>query len=261
MPDVTSTGIARCIRHLAIRTPAVIRAAIITGGVTPVFYFVILGFGLGSVIDRNDASAVGGNYLQFVGSGLLATAAIEWAFREGLWPTSTLLRWERTYDGMANTPTTIDEIATSHMLWLVLRMVGAAVLFTGVLFAFGAAESWWALTGPLVAGLTCLAVAGWVTGFVAADDQDVHYPLVLRMGMFPMVIFSGAFFPLDGVPAAAAFIARLFPAYHGVELSRAVNSGEFAGVGGHLAYLAVLAIAGWAFQLHYFRGVLRGERP
>ncbi len=260
-PDLTLTGLRRCIRHLAIRTPALIRAAFITGAAQPVFYFLVLGLGLGSIIDGTRADAVGGNYLHFVGPGLLAASSVQWSFQEGLWPTASLLRWEHTYQAVATTPTTLDEIATSHVLWIALRMMAAAVPFTVVLAIFGAADSPWAITAPLVAALTCLSTAPWVSGFVAATENDIYYALVMRMGMFPMFIFSGAFFPLDSVPAFAEFLAKLFPAYHGVELSRAVTGGRLDGVALHITYLLLVAGAGWVYELRSFRAILDGSHP
>ncbi len=259
-PDLSGPGLYRFIEHQAVRTPALIRAAFITGAIQPTFYFLVLGLGLGTLISANDSSNLEGGYLQYVGPGLLAASAIQWAFQEGLWPTSESLRWARTYSGSATTPTTIDEIAVGHSLWIAIRFTVAAVFYTLVLVAFGVTKSWLAVFAPLAAGLTVLSSVGWVSGFVARDDNDSHYPLVLRLVLFPMFMFSGAFFPLDTMPAGVGFVASMLPAYHGVELSRAVITGETAGMGIHLGYLTVVGLAGLVFQFGGFRAILEGDR-
>ncbi len=65
--------------------------------------------------------------------------------------------------------------------------------------------------------------------------------------MIPLFLFSGAFFPIGNLSPPLEWVARLTPLWHGVDLTRMLVLGHvrpgLALV--HLAYLLVLALAGW----------------
>ena len=44
--------------------------------------------------------------------------------------------------------------------------------------------------------------------------------MLFRLGVFPMFLFSGAFFPITNLGEIGAWLARLTPLWHGVNLSR-----------------------------------------
>ena len=44
--------------------------------------------------------------------------------------------------------------------------------------------------------------------------------MLFRLGVFPLFLFSGAFFPVANLGDVRAWIARLTPLWHGVNLSR-----------------------------------------
>ena len=65
------------------------------------------------------------------------------------------------------------------------------------------------------------------------------------LGVTPMFLFSGVFFPLDGLPPLVRGVAWLSPLYHLVEVVRALTLGRVGlATAGHVAWmLAVLALA------------------
>ena len=44
--------------------------------------------------------------------------------------------------------------------------------------------------------------------------------MLFRLGVFPLFLFSGAFFPIANLGDVGAWLARLTPLWHGVNLSR-----------------------------------------
>ena len=259
--SITATGVARVMEHLYARTPAKFRSAMVAGLINPVFFLGLLGVGLGSLVDERQATsgaALGtDSYLEFIGPGLLAISAVLWAFGQSLWPTSAAFRWARTYVLTAATPVSKGEIAVAHVGWIVARFMVASVLFTMVLAVAGAVSSWWAILCPAAAGLTVSAIAAGACGFTVRQEKEDAFPLIMRLGAIPMFLFSGAFFPLSEMPATVAWMARLTPAWHGVELCRDMAVGQFDWLSAvHVLYLAALTAVGLMAAVRGFEKVL-----
>jgi lipooligosaccharide transport system permease protein len=68
----------------------------------------------------------------------------------------------------------------------------------------------------------------------------------MRLGIIPLVLFSGTFFPLDQLPGWAQALAAVSPLWHGVELCRAATTGraDLLPVMGHIAVLAAYVVVG-----------------
>jgi len=79
----------------------------------PVLYLVSIGLGLGSYIDKNTgAMGVDGvSYLTFLAPALLATAAIQGAMDETIYPTLEGFKWNKTFFSMNATPLSGNQIA------------------------------------------------------------------------------------------------------------------------------------------------------
>ena len=50
--------------------------------------------------------------------------------------------------------------------------------------------------------------------------SESGFALVFRLGVMPMMLFSGAFFPIAQLPDAITWLAYITPIWHGVELCR-----------------------------------------
>jgi lipooligosaccharide transport system permease protein len=68
----------------------------------------------------------------------------------------------------------------------------------------------------------------------------------MRLGIIPLFLFSGTFFPLDQLPAVLRPVAWATPLWHGVEVCRALTTGEIVAVEvmAHLGVLAAFVAAG-----------------
>ncbi|MFT7599639.1 MAG: lipooligosaccharide transport system permease protein [Acidimicrobiales bacterium] len=244
-------GLSAFLTHQALRSRSTWRTTIISGVVTPVFFLLALGVGLGSMV--TDRSGLGTtDYLSFVGPGLLATAAMQQGGQQSLWPTLGALKWEGNYQAALLTPLTSAELATGHILWIGARLLVSSVLFTLVLFGFGIVASPLGLLAPLVATLTGLSFAAPLSAFCATRDSDMSFSLIVR-GLLFVFLFSGAFFPIDQLPAALQWAARVMPVWHGVELCRSLLAGSMqASDLLRLGYLILVSIVGWRMALRTF---------
>ena len=77
--------------------------------------------------------------------------------------------------------------------------------------------------------------------------DESGFSLIFRLGMIPMFLFSGAFFPITNLGPVMEFLARLTPLWHGVDLTRMLVLGRvdwpLAAI--HVVYLVVLTVVGY----------------
>lgn len=257
---VSRSGLVRFFEHQLRRYRRSWRGTVISGVANPLLFLLAIGVGLGSLVDEGGRGDLGeaATYLEFVGPGLLAAAAMLAGSTESLWPTLGALKWEGTYKSVLSTPLTPAELATGHLAWIGFRVTVGATLFTSVLVAFGIPTSPLAVLAPLAASLTALAHAAPVSAFTASQETDETFPIINRLGIVPLFLFSGTFFPVDQLPGALAVVARLTPSWHGVELTRGLVLGSTTALGalGHVGYLLAFVAVGWWFALRTFSGRL-----
>src|SRR5437773_6664950 len=95
------------------------------------------------------------------------------------------------------------------------------------------------LPGALLIGFAFAAVGMAATSFMRTwQDFDL-----IQLVILPMFLFSGTFFPIDGLPDGIRVIVQLSPLYHGVDLLRSLSVGI---VGPstivHVVYLSVMGL-------------------
>jgi lipooligosaccharide transport system permease protein len=219
----------------------------------PVLFFFGMGLAVGEYIDRGGGLDL--PYVQFVGSGLLAFTGVQIAMMEAGYPVMGGFKWLRTYYGMAAAPLRIADIVVGQLGYIALRVALAAVAFLVVMIPFGAVESGWAAVTPVVAVLTGLAVAAPMFAYSASIDSSNLMTIMFRFALLPMMLFSGAFFPVEQLPAGLEPLAYALPMWHGVELCRAaaVGVGTAWPVPVHLGYQALWFAGGLLLAVARFR--------
>jgi lipooligosaccharide transport system permease protein len=123
-----------------------------------------------------------------------------------------------------------------------------ASLFTAIAALLGAVPSPWGVLAVPAAALGGLAFAAPLCAYSAAQDSDLSFPVIMRVAVMPMFLFSGTFFPIDQLPAAFQVLARALPLWHAVELCRGFTTGTIdpGAAAVHVAYLlACLGIGCW----------------
>ncbi|MEM8925400.1 MAG: ABC transporter permease [Actinomycetota bacterium] len=241
--------------HQLWRFRASFRTTILSGLVGPLVYLLGIGIGIGTQVDVDAAGLSTGRYLDFVGPGLMAAAAMQLGASEGLWVTAGALKWQGNYLSIVSTPLGIGQLFIGHTVWVGFRALVGAVAFLLVLVLFGVPTLATTVLTPFVAALTAMAfvapISAWTGWVTSKGDSDQSFPMIFRLFILPAYLFSGAFYPIEDLPTALTWIGRVLPVWHGVELSRGlmVDVGLTAGVaaihlGVLLAYIALGAIAG-----------------
>jgi lipooligosaccharide transport system permease protein len=236
------------------------RGGLLSTIVTPVFFLVSLGFGLGRFVDDSgSAGAVAGiSYAAFLAPGLLAAQAMQTAGFSSTYPIMGRVVWDRIYSGMLSTPITIPGIVFGELAWIAARLMIATTAFLLVMVLFGLVASPSGVLAMPAAVLTGLAFAAPIMAFTPTQRNDQAFSAIFRFGITPMFLFSGTFFPIEQLPPLIQPIAWITPLYHGVALCRQLTLGivEPVTVVIHLGVLAVYIAIGTAVALVTFRRTL-----
>lgn len=223
------------------------KGSVVSSFLQPWLYVAAMGLLLGSYIDEA-SSGVGGapTYLDFIAPGLLAATAMQTAAGEVMWPVMGAIKWDRTYYGMMATPLRIVDIVVGHLGFAVFRIASTCAVFVLVLSLMGIFSS---VPGALLAWaaavLTGTAIATPIYGFSAGATSEQGFALIFRLGVMPMFLFSGAFFPVSNLSEPLEWVARVTPLWHGVELCRMSSLQSWDAMAFvHVAYLGALAAFG-----------------
>jgi lipooligosaccharide transport system permease protein len=242
------------LRHHLQRNRRVWWSTVSVGLMSPTLFLLALGAGLGSQIDDAKLAELGvGSYLDYIGPGVLIVTAMQVSAQDAMWPTMGMIKWGGVYKALLATPISAGELAVGHVAWIGLRALVSASTFLVVLAIAGALGSWWAVTIPLLAMLIGWVHAAPLVAACAKVGEENIFAMINRMVLFPLFLFSGAFFDVDEMPAAVAWAARATPSWHGVEAARSLAIGDVGLVDvGHVAYLVVLSILGFAVARRSF---------
>jgi lipooligosaccharide transport system permease protein len=233
------------------------RSVLINGTLTPLFYVLALGVGLGTAVNRAGGSAqLGVPYLVFVAPALLVAAAVQNAAGDATYPILSKFKWERCFHGMAATPLSPAEIADGTLVWIALRALAGSAVYLAIMSAFGATQRWLAVLAIPAAALCAFAFAAPVAAFSASrTNEGQGFNVLSRFIIVPMFLFSGTFYPIDRLPEWGRWLAYATPLWHGTELARAAAIGgrSALAIAGDIAYLTVLAAVGVVLSRRYFR--------
>lgn len=200
---------------------------IVSGAFEPVFYLLGIGLGLGAIIETvplADGRAV--PYAAYVAPALVASAAMNGAVFETIFNVFFKLNYAKTYDGVLATPMGISEIAIGELLWALMRSALYAVAMFLLMLAMGLILS---PLGILMIPAALLVAAAFAAAGLAGTSylrtvNDFDIPLGLIV--MPMFLFSGTFFPIEGVlPDWLVTIISFTPLYHGIGLIRGLSTG------------------------------------
>jgi lipooligosaccharide transport system permease protein len=223
----------------------------------PLFYLGAMGYGLGSLVDKNGTASLGGvPYVVFVAPAVLAVQAMNSGLTNALFPVFGGIHWNRIYLAARATMLRPGDIYRGHLLFITMRITMNSACFVVLMAVFGLIRSPWAvllLPASVLLGFAfATPSAAWA---VTLDNQTaMNYPI--RFGAVPLMLFSGTFFPITQLPGWIRPLAYATPLWHGVALCRALSLGDVdAGSAAiNVAYLAAMAAIGlWAGGRTYRR--------
>ena len=214
--------------------------------VEPTIYLLAFGFGFGSLV-----STIGGyDYVDFVGTGTVATAVLFSSAFPAMFGTFVKYSFQKTYDAILAAPVDTEELVTAESLWIATRagVYGCVPMIVAIFF--GLDPSWGMLFVPFI---------GWIAGFgwanfgimiagFAKSFENFNY--VVSAVLTPLFLLAGSFFPLDGFPDWAQALAQVNPLYHCVQLIRDAVFGFEGWVDlYHVAVLVAFGLLMWRIAI------------
>ena len=208
----------------------------------PIIYLLAFGVGLGStIVDRVD----GLDYVEFVGTGMVATAVIFSSALPAMFGTFVKHRFQNTYDAILAAPVDVEELVTAEALWIGIRSGFYGCFPLLVAMAFGLDPAPGMLLVPLFCFVTALAFASFGIAVAGTVNKIDQFSYVTTLFVTPLFLVAGTFFPIDQLPEALQVLANFNPLYQLVELVRHASFGFEAADPLRLAALIALALALW----------------
>jgi len=221
----------------------------------PLLYLLALGYGLGAFVGQ----VQGLPYVVFLASGIVCSSAMNAATLEATYSAYVRMAVQQTWEGILVTPMGVREIVLGELAWSATKALINAAPILVVAAALGAVHGWqalWVLPVTLAVGLSFGAMALVVTAFARGFDFFLYYATLV---ITPMLLFSGVFFPLSGMPAIIRGGARFLPLTHAVDVVRPLMTGQrLENVPLHLLILGVYALGGYLLALRLLRKRLIG---
>lgn len=208
----------------------------------PALYILAFGAGLGSMVGDVAVAGRTVGYTAYIAPGLIAASIMWQSFYENTYASFVRMYYQKTFDSMLATPLSLEDVITAEILWGATKSVAATLLMGMVVAAFGYVslpQGLWLLPLAALGGLAFGSAAMWITGVTPTIDM---FNLPIFLFITPMFLFSGAFFPVESLPAWASLLAKVLPLYHLTQACRAVCLGQAdAAALGNAAYLALVA--------------------
>ena len=208
----------------------------------PIVYLLAFGLGLGAtLVDEVE----GVPYIQFVGTGMVATAVIFSSALPSMFGTFVKHRFQNTYEAILAAPVDVEELVSAEMLWIAIRSAVYGCVPLIVTFFWGLDPAPGMLLVPLFAFVTALGFAGFGVAMAATVAKIDQFNYVTALFVTPLFLVAGTFFPINGLPEGVQVIAQANPLHQLVELVRGGAFGFEAVDLARFAFLVAFALLTW----------------
>jgi len=222
------------------------RSATFSSTVEPTIYLLAFGFGFGSLVSR-----VGGyDYVDFVGTGIVATAVLFSSAFPAMFGTFVKYQFQRTYDAILAAPVDTEELVTAEALWIATRAGVYGCIPMLVAIPFGLDPSWGMFAVPFIAwisgyGWACFGIA--VAGYAKSIE---NFSYIVSAVLTPLFLVAGTFFPISTLPDWAQVLANFNPLYQCVQLVRSAVFGVWGWEDlGRVAVLFAFGLLMWRIAI------------
>jgi lipooligosaccharide transport system permease protein len=178
---------------------------------------------VGAYVQKVTSGGQAYSYLAFMAPGMVAVGVMFHSVFDTMYGAFVRLRYQKTFDAIITTPLSAEDILLGEILSGATKglFAGAAILLIISLFGLAAyPASLVILPLAVLAGLLFASFGLWFAALAPYID-NLNLPVFLFIN--PMFLFSGTFFPLDGMPAWVRFLAWLMPLTHLVNITRAAT--------------------------------------
>jgi lipooligosaccharide transport system permease protein len=218
--------------------------------VEPTIYLLAFGFGFGALVSKVE----GYRYVDFLGTGVVATAALFTSAFAGMFQTFFRRKIQNSYDAILAAPVDTHEVVLGEALWIGAKagVYSCAPLLVSV--GFGLRPTWSVIFVPAIGFLTGIGFGLfgiWCSAIVPSLDS---FNYIISAVLTPLFLVAGTFFPMSSLPTAAQIAGDFNPLYHCVELVRhAVFGLEPLTDLGHVLALLIFAGITWTLAVWMMR--------
>lgn len=202
------------------------RGTLFSTFLSPVMFLLAMGIGVGGMVDERSGGVAGLEYLAFIVPGIMAASAMQTAAGDSLWGVMAGMKWMRFFHGMVATPLRPADVYAGKVVWTGMRIALSSTVFFCIATLFGGVLSPLGVLAIPSTVLTAVAFSAAISAWSATQQVDKNFAIVFRMGIIPLFLFSGTFFPVSQLPDAVEPLSRLSPLYYGVELCRMFTTGQ-----------------------------------
>ena len=193
--------------------------------------------------------------------GLIAAQAMTTGVAETTYPVMGAIKWQKSFYAQLATPLEVRDLANAMLLFVLVRF---ARDLRRLLPGDGAVRGLRELVGPAA------RLAGDDPGRDVVRHAHLRlqrprqgpesFGLIFRLGLIPLFLFSGAFFPISNLGTFGEWVARCTPLWHGVNLTRmlCLDTVVWSTAAINLAVLVVVTVVGWWLAI---RTLTREARP
>ncbi len=224
------------------------RSSLALNFLEPLLYLVALGYGLGGFIREIN----GLSYIEFIAPGIIMSSAMYAASYECTYGTYVRMEYQKTFDAILATPINFNELVLGELLWGTTKSVIYGTIIIIVISIFGIVKSNYIILVPIfiaLCGLIFASLSLIATAIVPGIDSfNYYYTLVLT----PLFLFSGIFFPIEGMPDVVLKLSGINPLFHLVNISRSLCYGKIENLNAsdfHIVFVYIITILPLPFIL------------
>lgn len=180
----------------------------------PLFFLLILGFGLDSVVNMPGG---GHGYMGFIIPGIIAMSVLFTSIFSGI-----QIIWDKQFGFLKETlvaPVSRLEIMLGQTIGGATTAFIQGIIILGLSLFIGLNIT--SISGFLIAFFFMLLIGLCFTALgiaIASKMEDMHgFQLIMNFMIFPIFGLSGAIFPLDNLPSWLKLLTMIDPLTYGVE--------------------------------------------
>ena len=186
----------------------------------PLMWLVAFGYGMGALVGELTVNGQTVPYILFLASGSICMSAMNAASFEALYSAFSRMHVQKTWDGIMNTPISLDDVVLAEMLWAAFKALFTVTAILGVMLALSISHSpkllvaWPVLLGV---GVMFSSIALIFNALAKGYDFFTYY---FTLVLTPMMFLSGVFFPREQLPPIVRALSDWLPLTNAVELVR-----------------------------------------
>ncbi|HSS65756.1 MAG TPA: ABC transporter permease [Gammaproteobacteria bacterium] len=187
----------------------------------PLLYLLALGYGLGALVGRIGDMP----YMYFLASGIFCSSAMMTASFEATYSAYSRMAVQKTWEAIVTTPLDVIDVVLGEVFWAATKSLFSATAILLVAWALGAVNGALAVLAvpvALLSGFCFAALAMVITALARSYDFFLYYS---TLGVTPMLLICGVFFPISQMPAEIQALAWALPLTHSVALARPLITG------------------------------------